>query len=654
MSIRSWDPIKVGLSSEVVSTTVKRQIKNILKSYTGWYDPICELLQNALDAVDERKRHDKKYVASIWIKIDLQENMICVTDNGIGFSKEEFMTFLAPNVSYKKQGDRGNKGVGATYLAYGFNCIQIGTKTPDFSFVGTMKGGREWVEDDAGIKTRPKIHKSEVIHSAFNSIDRGSSFSLYFTGEFVRPRDLDWVGATNADQWESVLRIRTPLGGIYLTRECLLSHCFLEVVDKDGSVTSKEVVKCEYIYPHTVISSCKNLDEIRNAQQDLLKQGKDVSKLPDSFYKLNGVYGYWDYNHIIADSPTLRGEWSINDKELAKEHKLSIYGFQGYSTDIWDKYNDEILGLRKKGRILKGGIQIATNCMPQGDLAIIPLTRNIQLQNHTHVVTHFEQAEPDLGRKGFQPELLSLAQRVGIAVVNQLTNWRKLLKSPTGEPPDIVGFKDIHDWIKKQEDHEQAHPLVIVRKDVFLPTREPSITSLPTSEQDVIALFNQLLAGGIIRGIKLMATSQHEKYDSVCKFVLLEPLENHIYDKERNPLGIPKENVSKTYISAPGILEYKYSFDGLIEEIESGDKDARHVRLVAAWEMGNAWTTKYEIIPLLHLDNLQHRYFHGGTHIIKNAFTGEIIFPAIILSELIDYLNNPDAVQDYQKLTYMQ
>jgi hypothetical protein len=151
-----------------------------------------------------------------------------------------------------------------------------------------------------------------------------------------------------------------------------------------------------------------------------------------------------------------------------------------------------------------------------------------------------------------------------------------------------------------------------------------------------------------------MATSQHEQYDSIAKLVLSEPIENHVYDKDTNPLGIPKENIDKPYTSAPGILEYKYSFNGLIEEIEAGGKDARHVRLVVAWEMGNMWSTKYEIIPLLHLDNLQHRYFHGGTHIIKNAYTDEIVFPAIILSELIDYINNPDAVQDYQKQTYME
>lgn len=115
---------------------------NILKSYTGWYDPISELIQNALDAVDERgKAGESDYIPKIWITINLKDNLLSVTDNGIGFRKEQFKIFLGPDVSFKIGDTRGNKGVGATYLAYGFNYLQVGTKTDGFSFVGTIEGG---------------------------------------------------------------------------------------------------------------------------------------------------------------------------------------------------------------------------------------------------------------------------------------------------------------------------------------------------------------------------------------------------------------------------------------------------------------------------------------------------------------------------------
>jgi len=654
MELKNWDPLEEKLSPDLVSSTLKREIKNILKSYTGWFDLFSELIQNALDAVDNRKQKDTKYTPAIWIKIDLKENTISVTDSGIGFSEDQFRSFLAPNVSFKKQEDRGNKGVGATYLGYGFNFLQIGTKTPDFSFVGTIKEGREWVEDESGTKTRPKIQESEVIHEVFNIIDRGSTFSLKLAGDFVRPKNLNWLNANTANQWESILRIKTPLGGIYFGKECLLSKCHLTVVDEEANTTEKEITDCEYIYPHKVITTCKELNSIRKIQRDLLEKYKDISKLPDNYYKLNALYNFWKYEDIIADKSEFRDSLSIEERKLVESYKVSCYGFFCYSTNIWKVYNDDVVGLRGGLRILKGGLQIATNSMPQGELLVIPLTKNIGYQNATHVVVHFDKAEPDLGRKGLQPELQDLAEHISTVIVRIFYNRRNHLKKETGAPPDILGRKRIHDWIVDQEEHEKNNPLIITRQDVFLPIKECSITSKPLNEQDVIALFNQLLAGGVIRGVRLMATNQHEKYDGIFRLYLKKPFEHHIFDEEKNPLGIEKTGATEEFISEPRILEYKYSFDGLLEEIEKGEKNEREIELVIAWEMGENWHKRYEITPLLHLENLHHRYFHGCTHIIKNSSTGDEVFLAIILSELIDYINDPNGVQDYQRKTYIE
>lgn len=411
--------------------------------------------------------------------------------------------------------------------------------------------------------------------------------------------------------------------------------------------------KCEYIFPNLVISSCKSLKDIQDYQQNLIKKGKDASRLPDSFHKLNGIYNKWNKSELISKESPFASSLSDDDLNTIKNHNISCYGYFCYSTDIWDKYNDEIMRLRKGTRILQGGLQLATNYMPQGELITIPLKRNIGYQNVTHVLIHIENADPDLGRKGFQPELVELLKNISIDVVKIFLNWRHLLKKETGAPPNIVEEKNIHEWIKQQEHHEVENPLIIDRKDVFLPIMEPSITSKPLYEQDVIALFKQLLAGGVIRGVKIMATSQHKQYDGIVRFYLGEPIENHIFEKKKNPLGV-MDDAAKTYTSAPMILEYKYTFDALLEEFEKGEKNEKQIHLVVAWEMGESWQKRYDITPLLYLDNVQHRYFHGCTHLLKNSSTGDLAFPAIILSELINYINNIDSVQEYQKKKYIE
>lgn len=121
----SFDPLSVKYNGneEVVIQSLKREILNILNSYVGWFDPFCEMIQNALDAIDKRKDNEE-FVSQIHILINLRDNMISVTDNGIGFKEAEYLKFLAPNFSFKPNGlARGHKGVGTTYLAYGFNYI---------------------------------------------------------------------------------------------------------------------------------------------------------------------------------------------------------------------------------------------------------------------------------------------------------------------------------------------------------------------------------------------------------------------------------------------------------------------------------------------------------------------------------------------------
>ena len=78
--IKAFDPLwsKYNGNEEVVIMSVKREISNILNSYVGWYDPFCELIQNALDAVDKRRELNDGFEAKIHVLIDIKNNKISV------------------------------------------------------------------------------------------------------------------------------------------------------------------------------------------------------------------------------------------------------------------------------------------------------------------------------------------------------------------------------------------------------------------------------------------------------------------------------------------------------------------------------------------------------------------------------------------------
>lgn len=92
---------------------------------------------------------EANYTPTIRVLVDLDQNSLTVTDNGIGLDKDKSEQFLAPNFSFKSGKTRGHKGVSATYVAYGFNYMRISTKTPGFSASGRIIGARNWLKSNA-------------------------------------------------------------------------------------------------------------------------------------------------------------------------------------------------------------------------------------------------------------------------------------------------------------------------------------------------------------------------------------------------------------------------------------------------------------------------------------------------------------------------
>ncbi len=649
----SWDPFCSDADApdaDFLAAMRKRELANILKSYVGWYDPFSELLQNAMDACDERERqlHESGYHKRLWITVDLQENTFSITDNGIGFTEDEFRRFLSPNVSYKDgKPTRGSKGVGATYLAFGFNYLQLGTTTPDFHQVAEITDARTWA-DGTQDATHPMVCSSTLMHQPFANLDRGSTFTLRFGGGNTRPATLSWFGASTADQWRTMLLIKTPLGQVALPPDAPSSIVFdLEVIERDGTSSVVTDQAASYIFPHEVISQSVDLKKITDELRQRVENLQTVD-LPARFRNLSAVYLYRTTDEIVDG---LFSEDPVN-AELCERHQIRAYAYFCYSVAVWDHFNDDVAQLRQRTRILRGGLQLATNHMPQGDLIAIPLTSNIGYQNQVHAIVHFTGADPDLGRKGLQPELEDLAKSISVSMVSILRKHRSRLKRDTGAPLRITEETELHNWVTAEERREQTDPLVIENRNFFIPVREIPITSVPVQEQDVVALFNQFLAGGVIRGIKVMATSQHKQYDGLVRYILSEPTENHVFNKSTNPLGIPTTNLHAPILTRPFVLEYKFSLDALIGEFEKEEKAEADIDLVVTWQIGLDWKRRYSVISLLDLECIHHRDFHGLTHIFQDENTGDITFRAVVLQELVEYLNDPDGVQQHHQATY--
>jgi hypothetical protein len=402
--------------------------------------------------------------------------------------------------------------------------------------------------------------------------------------------------------------------------------------------------KPEYLYPHKLVSRSGDLREFIAFQEKAVTSGRDTAKVPPKFQKLNGLWGQWSTDELLKENGksgpiTLRLD--STERKLAKDAGLNLYVYLAFSTELWDNLNDNQLKLRKGARVLHGGLQLATRGMPQGVPLTIPMTNNVGFQNLAHVILHFENAEPDLGRKGFQPEVVALAEKIAVAAVTAFRRRYHLLRKP-GMAKIFDDELKVDQWIKAQEAHEQDHSLIVKGAGLFMPTEELPIRSEPLVEQDVVALFNQMLSSGLVRGIQLISSSQYNQYDGLYRVRMAPPVAKFVRGPN-NPLGLDAEifaddEVMQTKVK---ILEYKYNLDGLVEELQSGVKDTKDIGLAVAWELGTKWQEMFDVTSLLDEETTHHRQIHGTTHTFAHSVSGAHAFEAIILHDLIRFLDDP-------------
>lgn len=649
-----FDPLqaKSAQNTEVATNALKREINNILGSYVGWFDPFAELVQNALDAVEEHASSggERDYKPQIWVTVDIAKSQLTVTDNGTGLTEQKFTQFLAPDVSFKSGRTRGHKGVGATYIAYGFNYIQIATKCGDYQAVGKMIDARKWLTDPnpAG-NPQVKPDAEEVWGDAYKGIKHGTAVTVRFD-QSTHPRDLGWIKAAKADVWHSILSVKTGIGAFIADKSIAVK---VTVFDKDGKKTEFERQGIEYLWPNDIAGKSASYTDIKAKAQDLFdKHGQDY-RMPGSYTNLEV---FWDF----LDAKKLSELIALDDaeKEIAEKFTPTVYFAYAYSATFWSSFNER-LGIRSNTKLLAGGIQICANNMPQGELIQIPLTKNIGVQNQVHVLIHFDNCSSDLGRKGFQADIVDFAKEISKKLIQgPLLKFRKYLRPVTGAAADIRREDEVDRWKDQMSEYEKQQPLLIKRDVFFLPVKRISITSIPTREQDVVALFNQFLAGGIIRGLRIMSTNERFTYDSLYRVVLEEPKEHHLFDADTNPLGISQEVWEELkkgglpFASRPKILEYKYKLDALMEDFETEEKNAKDIGLAVVWETGHRYHEHYQITSLLDKGNLGLRQYHGLTHIMTNLNTGAREMDLIVLKELVEALNDPAVTEANQRSKY--
>ncbi len=243
--------------------------------------------------------------------------------------EREFKYCLRPSVSFKQQADlRGHKGVGATFVAYGFGFLKLQSKqggTPGLAAI--LRQGRQWAEDNSKTVPRPKFEAVDFNVPELEAESSGTSAELIVgqsTGE--RPRNLGWLGAQNAEQWYTLLRIKTPLGGVYLRTPPFRPKVIIRVRSADKVETHFETDRAEYLYPHEIPSlKVESVRDITNALDAISGDSTTkYQKLANEYKRLDCIWDVWDKDEILDADSYFFSALSEQQKFLLEKHNVTV------------------------------------------------------------------------------------------------------------------------------------------------------------------------------------------------------------------------------------------------------------------------------------------------------------------------------------------
>lgn len=270
---------------------LRNEVAEIIGSYHHDFDHFYECIQNAVDACQkafadyQSKGQSANYVPEVAVAIDLKANTVTVSDNGVGMSKEVVLKFFFTPYATSKSGDgkatdqRGEKGVGATFLSYGSNFVHVSTLSAETGELTscTLSNGLAWATKAKGLLPMPQVEPHDP-HPQVTSAKHGTTVTIVFS-EGMNISNLSEFGETSK-QWQAILRLHTALGYIDFQgndafHKALRASLTLILQDAKSESSSVETT---YLYPHLTTQASVQLSKLaRDTKGHLPETQRDMN-----------------------------------------------------------------------------------------------------------------------------------------------------------------------------------------------------------------------------------------------------------------------------------------------------------------------------------------------------------------------------------------
>lgn len=564
---------------------VRRELRGILQSYHHYWDILAELLQNARDAIELRRRDqaaDGQPVedGKIHIIVDATNRAVEVIDNGTGIRASFVEEVLAPGGGDKSGTDDqvGEKGVGLTYVAFSGDDFSLSTRRGAESTACTMTGGSSWVLADNQSVYPPKfeLHGSSAVPTGYE----GGSFTWVRIAGIPQRSSTD-LFSLSSDELKWILRTRTAVGD---TRATLRGEELppISVTYSWTSVDGEHIEgPVETGYPELAGPSALSIEEVNS---NLVGKTDAASRK----YLANKVVVGRRSVGVGTDTVRVYGVMLPGNK--AVEAIASANHLEATQDDA--------------NPLVASGIYVVTKSMPTG-VQIEPAAKGAYPAYYKRCIflVESDRIDFDLGRKSMHWQH---KKRLQDAVADLFVQFERVAKWqnpsetwPIAPSPETSAERKLR--IKKMwEEAEARHPLgwpgVVFAK---VPTNQ---------EAAVAALFHELLGAGKITGIRPLAAGYSTQYDLLAHYV-------------------------NGGTELPLVIEFKDKLESVLADFRDGVKAIGDIDLLVCWDANHAKIAEVGLSLTVQPDPP----YNGVTHELNlPADISPEPIPVIVLKSLLE------------------
>jgi len=660
---------------QIAQSGLRERVKELARGYRNSWDIFSELIQNSVDAINRRYRilndpdfylydvfrkqyeiaSNPKYMGIINITLDVLNKTLEITDNGVGIENTNIEKFLLPDESGKALGkEYGFKGYGLTFVAFISREFHLRSRfflSEDTYEIG-LDGLFDWLVDENNKVQFPNapiptatVSEEKMDGESCNALVRVRLESDYDT-RFSVIAAIDSAfklieSCEHLDRFEYVLRSRTAIGNtrpLFNKAPIVPIEVKLKVKFANKTREKKEI---PYRFYHP-----REHREIDANYYDFADYVQRLTQVPPPLY-FRGLY------HTVTGQ-------SVGTR---KPIECDIAMLAASSTRLYNIEND--LGLDEvdaEDVTISYGVYLAIDGMPTGIRIDDWDNRGTDRRRYYIVVDAALDAsnQLDSGRKGISDHYARLISeqawhlltttKIGNSGAFSLFATRNLDygRASTTILPTQDFQQKVNATRQTGNKHEQEHEALIQKVRKYT-----SLLYLPTSEQEVIVMFYDLLSRRVIKGYKTVYLSSKAPYDAGFEYEI-ECNDSNVHPED--PLGIGKTLVqdlrrkkSAKYVHKDhysGItqlpelcVEFKQTVGQCLEELfrRGTDKDPNTINILITWDdtiSPSIPSTSYT------LDTMQdnRRLYHATTHKLGLVGQHYTEIPCIVLKEVLTNL----------------